>query len=389
MRDPAAEDGPLPRYRALTARGALEPDPAQEEAAVALQRLREAVAGWQPPRLAIFGQFMRTGDPPRGLYLWGGVGVGKSLLMDLFFEASSLPGPERRRVHFHAFMGETQRFIARWRRMADAERRAHPARARRASLDDPIPHAAKAIHARARLLCFDEFQVTDVADAMILSRLFAEVWERGTVVVATSNRAPDELYEDGLNRQLFLPFIGQLKERCAVMRLEAARDYRLERLERRPVYHAPLGPEAKAAMDEAWAELTAGAAPGPATLRVDGRDVEVPLAARDAMRAGFAALCERPLGPSDYLEVARSFGTVLIDGVPVMGPESRNEAKRFVTLIDALYEHRCKLVMSAAAEPEGLYPAGDGSFEFLRTASRLHEMRSRDYLALEHVSAGE
>ncbi|MBB4658099.1 cell division protein ZapE [Parvularcula dongshanensis] len=374
--------GPLARYRALLDQGKLQPDPAQAEAAEALQTVHDALSSYEPPRFSFL-----AGEPPLGLYLWGGVGAGKSLLMDLFFETAPVPDDEKRRVHFHAFMGEAQRFIARWRAMEDKDRRAHPARARRASLDDPIPHAAKALFLKARLLCFDEFQVTDVADAMILSRLFGELWNRGAVIVATSNRVPEDLYLDGLNRPLFLPFIDELKAHARVLHVEAARDYRLGRLERSPVYHCPLGPEADAAMDEAWHDLTAGAAQGRQTLRVDGRDVPV-TAARGAMRESFDALCGAALGPSDYLEMARTFPAVLLEGVPVMGPESRNEAKRFVTLIDSLYEHRCKLIVSAAAAPDDLYPAGDGSFEFARTASRLHEMQSRDYLAEAHREAG-
>ncbi len=344
----------------------------------ALQALHDALEAYEPPRLTLFG----GPDAPRGLYLWGGVGAGKSLLMDLFFETA--PVEEKRRVHFHAFMQEAHGLIGRWRGLSDSERRKDPSRARRAPLDDPIPHAAKALFSRARLLCFDEFQVSDVTDAMIMSRLFEALWERGAVVVATSNRVPDDLYLNGLNRQLFLPFIETLKGHCRVMEVKAARDYRLERLERQPVYHAPLGEEAEAAMDRAWADLTAGAEPQETTLRVGSRAIPIPCAARGAARAGFSDWCRTALGAADYLEIARTYQAVLLEGVPVMTPQDRNEAKRFVTLIDALYEHRCKLVMSAEAAPDALYAAGDGSFEFARTASRLHEMQSRDYLALPH-----
>jgi cell division protein ZapE len=373
---------PLSRYRALVEAGTLEPDDAQAEAAAALDAVAERLEDYEPPRLAL----LRQADPPPGLYLWGGVGTGKSLLMDLFFDTAPVPKEERRRVHFHAFCQEAHRFIANWRKLSDRERKRHPARARRAPIDDPLPHAAKALFQRARLLCFDEFQVTDVADAMILSRLFEGLWERGAVIVATSNRPPEDLYKDGLNRPLFLPFIDALKERCTVHRLDAGRDYRLHRLEREAVYHAPLGPEAKEAMDRAFTDLTAGTQAAPATLEVAGRTLVIPQAARGVARASFEDLCAKALGPADYLEIARTFQTVLLDRVPVMGPENRNEAKRFVTLIDALYEHRCKLVVSAEAPPSALYPSGDGSFEFARTASRLEEMQSRDYLALEHLT---
>ena len=377
--------GPLARYEDLVARGAIRPDPAQAEGARALQRVHDDLAAWEPPRFRLFG----AAEPPRGLYLWGGVGTGKSLLMDLFFEGAPVPRGERRRVHFHAFCQDAQARIAAWRRMGEDERRQAPHRARRAPLDDPIPHVAKALFERSRLLCFDEFQVTDVADAMILSRLFEGLWARGAVVVATSNRVPGDLYRDGLNRPLFEPFIAELEARCAVLEVDGGTDYRLERLSRAGVYHSPLGPEAAAAVDAAWSELTVGGTPASRTFDVQGRAVTMPQAVGGAGRAGFGDLCRTALGPADYLAVADRFETLVLEGVPAMGPEDRNEAKRFVTLIDALYEHRCKLIVSAAAEPEGLYPAGDGSFEFSRTASRLHEMRSPDYLALPHRPGGE
>ena len=378
-------DGPLARYEALAAAGTIRRDPAQAEGAAALQRVHDALASWSPPRFRLFG----SAEPPRGLYLWGGVGTGKSLLMDLFFEGAPVPQDEKRRVHFHAFCRDAQGRIAAWRRMGEAARRDAPYRARREPLDDPIPHVAKALFARSRLLCFDEFQVTDVADAMILSRLFGALWARGAVVVATSNRVPDDLYLNGLNRQLFLPFIEELKARCAVLEVDSGVDYRLERLSRAGVYHAPLGEAADAALARAWAELTVGGTPRPRSFQVQGRTVTMPLAVGGAGRAGFSDLCRAALGPADYLAIAGRFETLVLEGVPVMGPEDRDAAKRFVTLNDALYEHRCKLVVSAAAEPEGLYPEGDGSFEFARTASRLHEMRSPDYLALPHKPEGE
>lgn len=377
-------DGPLSRYDALVADGAIREDAGQRRAAAALARLHDALASYDPPRLRLF----KRADPPRGLYLWGGVGTGKSLLMDLFFEGAPVPPEERRRVHFHAFCQDAQARIGAWRKMDDNARRASPHRARREDLDDPIPHVAKALFERSRLLCFDEFQVSDVADAMILSRLFGAMWDRGAVVVATSNRRPDTLYEGGLNRKLFLPFIAEIEARCDVLHVDSGTDYRLERLTRAGVYHAPLGDAARAAVDEAWAKLTIGAAPRPRSFAVQGRTVTMPLAVGGAGRAHFDDLCRTALGPADYLAIANRFDTLVLDGVPVLTPEDRNEAKRFVTLIDALYEHRCKLIVSAAAEPDSLYPGGDGSFEFARTASRLHEMRSPDYLALAHQAEG-
>ena len=380
--------GPARRYADLVERGAIRDDSAQREGAAALQRVHEALRSYDPGG-GWLSRFTGPPEPPRGLYLWGGVGTGKSLLMDLFFEGAPVAADEKRRVHFHAFCQDAQDRITAWRKASEAERRASPHRARRAPLDDPIPHVAKALFARSRLLCFDEFQVTDVADAMILSRLFGALWERGAVVVATSNRVPDDLYSNGLNRELFLPFIEELEDRCAVLRVDSGTDYRLERLSRAGVYHSPLGPETTEAVDAAWADLTVGAAPAPKTFRVQGREVTIPAAVGGAGRAGYADLCGKPLGPADYLAIATRFETLVLDGVPVMTPEDRNEAKRFVTLIDALYEHRCKLIVSAAAEPDDLYPAGDGSFEFARTASRLHEMRSPAYLALPHEPGGE
>ena len=372
---------PTDALRALVTDGSLEPDPAQAAAAAELTRLHSALEGYEP-RSGPFGLF--ASEPPIGAYLWGGVGTGKSLLMDLFLSGAPVPRARRRRVHFHAFCQEAQRMITDWRRLGDPARRRAPHRARRAPLDDPLPHVAKAISEAAWLLCFDEFQVTNVADAMILSRLFGEMWERGTVVVATSNRRPGDLYADGLNRSLFLPFVDMLEGRCAVVNVDGGRDYRLDGLRRSAVYHAPLGPNARAAMDAAWARASLGAEAGPDALVVGERSVPLPLVAGGALRAGFGDLCARALGPADYLALAERFAVVLLEDVPVMTPEDRNEAARFVTLIDALYEHRCKLIASAAGPPEALYADGDGAFEFARTVSRLHEMQTEEYLASAH-----
>jgi cell division protein ZapE len=321
--------------------------------------------------------------PPRGVYLWGAVGRGKSLLMDVFFNNTDVA--PKRRVHFHEFMAETHDRIAAWRASDEKTKRRHR-RANRMSIDDPMPPVAADLAREARLLCFDEFQVTDIADAMILGRLFEALFEEGVVVVATSNRHPDDLYKDGLNRQLFLPFIAMLKSRLDIVRLDAERDYRLDRLGAAPVYHSPLGPEADAAMDRAWETMIAGAREHPEMLVVKGRNVVAPRTARGLARFTFAELCAAPLGASDYLAIVRRYSALFIDRIPLMGPENHNEAKRFVTLVDAIYESRTKLVCSAAAIPAALYARGDGAFEFERTASRLMEMQSADYLGAEHAA---
>lgn len=369
--------GPRPRYQTLVDAGALTRDPAQEDAVDRLQALAEAVMGRQKGFLP-GGLFARRRPPPRGVYLWGGVGRGKTLLMDLFFNNTAHAA--KRRAHFHEFMLDAHERIADWRAAPERQRRRHKAWSRK-NPDDPIPLVAHDIAEQAKLLCFDEFQVTDIADAMILGRLFSALFDNGVVIVATSNRPPDDLYKDGINRQLFLPFIDMLKDRLDVMELVAARDYRLEKLEGAPVYYTPLGPDADAAMDAAWTRMICGARERRETLEVKGRKLTVERAARGAARFHFDALCKRPLGAADYLAIVRHYGAVYIDRIPQMGPESRDEAKRFVTLIDALYDNRIKLVCSAAAEPEDLYPAGDGAFEFERTASRLREMRGGAYLA--------
>lgn len=373
--------GPLPRYRALVDAGALEADPAQEDAAERLQRLHEALTA---DRSGLLGFFRRRTTPLRGLYLWGGVGRGKSLLMDVFFNNTDFA--PKRRVHFHEFMAETHERIASWRGLPTGAKKRHAGADRKAP-DDPMPPVAHDIAREARLFCFDEFQVTDIADAMILGRLFEALFAKGVVIVATSNRHPDDLYRNGLNRQLFLPFIALLKERLDVVELKAARDYRLERLADAQVYHLPLGPDADAAMNEAWSRLICGARERQERLTVKGRALIVPRAARGAARFDFADLCEKPLGAGDYIALCRRYGALFVDRIPRMDPSRRNEAKRFVALVDAIYEARTKLVCSADAEPHALYPEGDGAFEFARTASRLMEMRSADYLAAEHRAA--
>ncbi len=363
----------LEAYRALIDSGAIEYDAAQEAAADQLFVLHQRLRDYEPgKRRGLFGLGGQV-DAPRGLYLHGGVGRGKSMLMDLFFRHA--PMRRKRRVHFHDFMQEVHEAVHRWRQR-EKEGKAK---------GDPIPSVADGVMKDSGLLCFDEFQVTDITDAMILGRLFTALFERGLVVVATSNRAPGALYEGGLNRQLFLPFIDLLREKMDVMELEAEADYRLKHLAGAPVYHVPLGPEARAAMDGAWERLTPGVKGEPCTVEVKGRRVEVPVAAMGVARFHFDDLCKKPLGAADYLKLARSFHTLLVDEIPAMGTHMRNEAKRFVTLIDALYENRVKLVCSADAPPDGLYPSGDGSFEFERTASRLIEMQSEAYMAAGHA----
>lgn len=371
-------DGPLGAYRAMTANGELGFDPAQALAAEKLQSLHNALrhyrpstgrAGWK----ARLGLARRPDDPPQGLYLFGSVGTGKSMLMDLFFALA--PVEAKRRVHFHAFMQEVQERLHALRGAADAP-------------GDVLGHLAEAVAAEAWLLCFDEFHIVNIADAMILGRLFEALFEQGTIVVATSNTAPDRLYEHGLQRDNVLPFIDLLKARLDILHLDGGRDHRLRRADRATVYHTPLGSAATAALDAAFAALRGGAAPKAQTLRVRGRALEVPCAAGGAARFTFAALCAAALGPADYLAIARRFHTVVIDGIPCMESARRNEARRFMTLIDALYEHRVNLVAAADGPPGALYPAGHGAREFKRTVSRLIEMQSRGYMETPHAAAG-
>ena len=373
--------GPQNAYEKLVAEGKLYPDPAQADAVSWLQKLHEQLAKYRPGKRGIFGGSAKA---PLGLYLWGGVGRGKSLLMDLFYETAPLA--PRARVHFHEFMAETHERIAQWRAMSDSERKRQPHLVRRAPIDDPLPHVARAAFQSAHLLCFDEFQVTDIADAMILGRFFDWLFRFGAVVVATSNRHPDDLYKDGLNRNVFLPSIDLLKANMQVYELGAARDYRLDQLTGAKVYHHPLGTESDSAMDAAWARLTMAASEERDELHVRGRALVIPRAARGAARVNFADLCVSALGAEDYLAVARTYNTLFMDHIPALSPEKRNEARRFVTLVDALYEHKTKFVCSADAAPEDLYPKGDGAFEFERTTSRLMEMQSAEYLGEEHTS---
>jgi cell division protein ZapE len=348
----------LARYKKDVASGALKPDPLQAKAAEKLQALSNALGKYRPG-WSLFG----TRTPPRGLYIYGDVGRGKSMLMDLFFDDA--PVKARRRVHFNAFMVETHARI-------------HIERQK--DVSDPIQPVAAIIANEARLLCFDEFQVTDVADAMILGRLFEQLFERGVVIVATSNTIPDRLYEGGLNRQLFLPFIELIKQKLDVFELDGPNDYRRLLIHGLKVYLTPLGPEADAAMDEDWFKLTGHRACEPATLAVLGRALHVPCAAKGVARFSFDDLCMQPLAAADYIALAREYHTVLIDRIPLMSEQLRDATRRFIVLIDTLYDEGVKLVCSAVAPAEQLYTEGDAAQVFQRTISRLIEMQSKDYL---------
>ncbi len=361
------------------AAGHLEPDAAQAEVAEALDTLAvelDTQGGNGSLLSRWFGS--RPSEAPRGLYIFGDVGRGKTMLMDLFFDVAPLE--HKRRVHFHAFMADVHARIHAWR-----ERK----KRHEVSGDDPIAPVADAIAAEARLLCFDEFAVTDIADAMILGRLFTRLFTVGVTVVATSNVAPQDLYQGGLNRTLFLPFIALLQERMTVVRLEARTDFRLLKLSRSSTYLVPADAVARASLDAAFLGLTGVAHGRPVALPLLGRTVEVPEAAGGVARFGFADLCEQPLGASDFLAIARAFHTVLVDGIRVIPAAEPNMAKRFITLIDTFYDRNVKLIASAEAEPPELYRAQEGreAFEFHRTVSRLMEMRSDDYLGLPHGRA--
>jgi cell division protein ZapE len=370
------------RYRDLICSGRFERDPAQEQLVERLDALAARLDGYRPAKKAgalgwLFAA--RPSEPLCGLYIWGPVGRGKSLLMDMFFETVQVQ--RKRRVHFHAFMADVHARIHAWRQ----DRKA----GRTNGGDDPIAPVAEALAKEAWLLCFDEFIVTDIADAMILSRLFAALFEQGVVVVATSNVEPDELYKDGLNRALFLPFLELLHEHMDVARLEARTDFRLEKLRDSSVYYVPADERAHAALSQAFETLTGRAHGAPTTLRVLGHPIVVPEAAANVARFPFAELCEKPLGATDFLALARAFHTIILDDIPLIQANQRNEAKRFINLVDALYDGHVKLIASAAAEPPELY-LGSGNreaFEFERTASRLIEMRSPEYLAMPHGTA--
>ncbi len=367
------------RYQALVTSGAIEADPAQAGAVEAFARLEAGLIRYRRARKAGFLVRLFSSDLddalPRGLYIHGEVGRGKTMLMDLFFHQS--PVKLKRRAHFHEFM-------------ADVHERIHGFRQQIASGEvadtDPIKLTAAAIFEEAWLLCFDEFHVTDIADAMILGRLFSALFGLGAVVIATSNVAPDDLYKDGLNRALFLPFIAQITERMDVLRLDARTDFRLEKLTGVKMWLTPADAASDAALNAAWSKLTAGAKSAPRDIVIKGHKLRVPRSANGVARFSFADICEKPLAGSDYLRLARDYHTILIDRIPAMNYEHRNHAKRFITLIDTLYDNSVKLMASAEADPVSLYRATEGveANEFKRTASRLIEMSSKSYLALPH-----
>ena len=356
--------GVLARYQGRIDRGEIEPDPAQAEASHRLDGLSQALAGWGGRRRGLLGLLRGSRvEPPRGLYIHGSVGRGKTMLMDLLFEATAFK--PKRRCHFHEFMADVHDRIG---------------RARKADPGDPIPIVATEIAAEAGLLCFDELHVTDIADAMILGRLFKALFERDVVVVATSNVTPHDLYKNGLNRQLFLPFIDLIEERMEVIELKAAKDFRLDKLAGRQLYFSPADRAARHEMNQHWERLTGHHALAPVVLEVKGRKLQVPRASMGVARFEFAELCDRPLGAVDYLQIAHHFHTVMVDEIPILTPDRRDVARRFINLIDMLYDNRVCLIASADAEPETLYTAGDGTFLFQRTISRLTEMRSEAYL---------
>jgi len=374
--------GPLGAYRALVARGALTQDDAQRLAAERLQDLWVKLRGYDPPSRPPSGGLLSRvwrrrpaeGAPderPNGLYLVGDVGRGKSMLMDLFFEHARVA--RKRRIHFHRFMQEVHARIHAWK-AANPEG------------EDPIPPLADRITAEAALLCFDEFQVNDIADAMILGRLFSALFDRGLVMVATSNIAPAELFRGRPGRDAFLPFIALLQDKLDVLVLAGERDFRRARLRGGAVWHIPADRRAERALDEAFRQLTGGAASGPDRLMVMGRTLHVPMAAAGVARFDFSALCGTALGAGDYLALATHFFALVLDGVPRLSPDNYDEARRFIVLVDALYEHRVKLVASADAAPDALYRSGEGAEAFERTASRLEEMQSQEYLALAHLT---
>jgi cell division protein ZapE len=377
------DDGPLAAYRAMRQSGRIEHDAAQELAVQKLQSVANALKDYRP---AVNGGWMdrwrqrfgigRRDDvdaegSTQGLYIYGAVGRGKSMLMDLFFRTA--PVTAKRRVHFHAFMLEVHETLHRWRQEKPKQ-------------VDLIPALADKVAAETWLLCFDEFHVTNIADAMILGRLFTELFDRGVVVVATSNWAPDDLYQGGLQRDRFLPFIALLKEKLDVLELDAARDYRLQRLKDLSLYHSPLGPSSEAKMEQAFTRLSGGRPATPTSLTVQGRRLDVPRQAGRVAWFDFEELCARPLGAADYIALATHYPVMLIDQVPQLSSAQRDQARRFMTLIDELYEHHVIAVIAASDRPERLYPEGEGAIEFQRTVSRLNEMQSADYLSRPHLT---
>ena len=376
--------GPAANLAARRAAGEVHPDPVQERVVLRLQAVYDRLSAAAAEHPAKPGLLARLGlvrapkppDGPHGLYIWGPVGRGKSMLMDLFF--ADAPVAKKRRVHFHEFMLEVQARLYNRREKLAAE--GAPPEA------DTIVPIAREIAQQTRLLCFDEFQVTNIADAMILARLFETLFGEGLTVIATSNRKPDDLYMDGLQRDRFLPFIDLIKERLEILELGGEHDYRLDRLRNFDAYLTPSGAWANAKLDEAFRALSGGADGEPRVLRTQGRDVDIPRAAPGVAMAHYLDWCAKPMGAADFLCIAEHFHTVIVADIPKMGPDSQDKASRFVTMIDTFYEKKVKFLCSAATAPSGLYVEGDGAFEFQRTVSRLMEMQSPEYLALEHIA---
>jgi cell division protein ZapE len=376
--------GPAANLAARRAAGEVHPDPVQERVVLRLQAVYDRLAAAAAEHPAKPGLLARLGlvrapkppDGPHGLYIWGPVGRGKSMLMDLFF--ADAPVAKKRRVHFHEFMLEVQARLHSRREKLAAE--GAPPEA------DTIVPIAREIAQQTRLLCFDEFQVTNIADAMILARLFETLFGEGITVIATSNRKPDDLYKDGLQRDRFLPFIDLIKQRLEILELGGEHDYRLDRLRNFDVYLTPSGAWANAKLDEAFRALSGGADGEPRVLRTQGRDVDIPRAAPGVAMAHYLDWCAKPMGAADFLCIADHFHAVIVADIPKMGPDSQDKAARFITMIDTFYEKKVKFICSAATAPSGLYVEGDGAFEFQRTVSRLMEMQSPEYLALEHIA---
>ncbi len=383
---PTTGKGPAANLSARRAAGQVRADPVQEKIVQRLQAVHDQLVAMarEPEKKGFwarlgFGGQEKPPDGPHGLYIWGPVGRGKSMLMDLFF--ADAPVAKKRRVHFHEFMLEVQARLH--KRREELAAKGAPPEA------DTIVPIAREIAEETRLLCFDEFQVTNIADAMILGRLFETLFDEGVTVIATSNRAPDDLYKNGLQRDRFLPFITLLKQRLEILELGGGRDYRMDRIRELDVYLTPLGAWATQKLDEDFRALSGGLDGEPRILRTQGRDVPVPRAAPGVAMADYVDWCARPMGAADFLCIADHFHTVILADIPKMGPDSQDKAARFVTMIDSFYERKVKLICSAAAPPNKLYTEGDGAFEFQRTVSRLMEMQSPEYLALPHAEGSD